>query len=304
MLRGFHHVTAIAGDPQRNFDFYTGFLGLRLVKRTVNFDDPGTHHFYFGDYDGHLGSLLTFFPWPGSRRRPRRGPGQIVSVAFHCASLAVWKARAEAAGVPCSGPTGRLGESVLELTDPDGLPIELVEGGTAELGPLHSIAICEAAAGETAPLLTKTLGFDRMAAEAGRERFEIAGGAGRIDLIAAPSRERGLSGPGTVHHVALVLANTDVQDEWRARLTADGFRVTLPQNRVYFRSIYFRQPRGVLFELATTTPGFTVDEPIDRLGTRLCLPPWLEPDRQSIEQRLAPVNFGATQPVLAESRNG
>jgi glyoxalase family protein len=301
MLQGFHHVTAIAGDPQRNLDFYTGFLGLRLVKRTVNFDDPGTHHFYFGDYNGTPGTLLTFFPWPGSRRKSRRGAGQILSVAFHAASVASWKSRAEAAGVPCSGPSIRQGEIVLQLTDPDGLPIELVEGGTQEIGRLHSIAICEAETGYTAGLLAKTLGFARVSGEGVRERFEIAGGAGRIDVVTDPSRERGLTAPGTVHHVAFALGNTDVQDEWRSRLTAEGFRVTLPQNRVYFRSIYFRQPRGVLFELATSAPGFTLDETPGQLGTRLCLPPWLEPDRQNIEQRLAPVNFG---PVYAEPRNG
>jgi glyoxalase family protein len=285
-MLGFHHVTAIAGDPQRNLDFYAGFLGMRLVKRTVNFDDPGTYHFYFGDSVGAPGTLLTFFPWAGARRRARRGAGQVVALALAARSLEVWRARAHKAGVSCSGPNHRMGEAVLTLEDPDGLPVELIEGGRSDLGPLHSVTIAEREAGLTAGFLTGVFKFDSVKQEDGRQRLETGGGAARIDVLHDPAAQAGVAGPGSVHHVALAAPNEAEQDRWRHNLIAAGFRVTLPQNRLYFRSIYFRPDRNILFELATSSPGFTVDEPPGRLGERLCLPPWLEPVRESIEQRL------------------
>jgi glyoxalase family protein len=285
MLLGFHHVTAIAGDPQRNLDFYTGVMGMRLVKRTVNFDDPATHHFYYGDSQGSLGTLLTFFPWVTSMRRARRGPGQIVAVAFQTGSLNSWKS---------ADFETRLGERILVLRDPADLRLELVESSiSSRLGALHSITITDTRTSSAAEFLRTVLGFEPVAEENGRARFELPGRQIRIDVLPAPDGERGLSAPGSIHHVALRVRNEEDQDKWRARLIEAGLKVTLPQDRKYFRSIYFRQPGGVLFELATSSPGFTVDEPLDDLGTSLCLPPWLESARGSIESRLAKIAIPA-----------
>jgi len=290
MLSGFHHVTAISGNPRQTLEFYTGFLGLRLVKRTVNFDDPATHHLYFGSPTAEPGTLLTFFPWPVARR-VRLGAGQAVSVAFRTGSLQHWSQRAAEAGVKQTAVSVELGDRVLALRDPFGLVIKLVESeGTPPqaVERLHSLSILEADPAPLAAVLTDLLEFERTSQEGGVERFEIAGA--RIDLAQAGSAERGKIAPGAIHHVALRVADEAGQDAWRARLMAAGLRVTIPQNRMYFRSIYFRPHRSVLFELATSAPGFTVDEPLDALGTSLCLPPWLESERASIEARLAPID--------------
>lgn len=294
MLQGFHHVTAIAGDPQRNLDFYTGFLGLRLVKHTVNFDDPATHHFYFGDRHGSPGTLITFFPW-SVNRISRRGTGQVTSVAFRTGALDLWQERAAAQGITVTGPRLRFGELILTLTDPDGLDLDLVDTGSAslELENLHSVTICENDTHAMASLLTGHLGFEPDAQESSRTRFLLTHCATAIDLLAEPETERGKIGPGAVHHLALAVAGEPEQEEWRAKMLAAGYKVTLPQDRRYFRSIYFRQPRSVLFELATLAPGFTVDEPLKHLGESLCLPPWLETIRESVESRLAPVQIPA-----------
>jgi glyoxalase family protein len=255
MLLGLHHVTGLAGHVQANLDYYTHVLGLRLVKRTVNFDDPGTHHLYFGDHRGSPGTLLAFFP--GFQRRPRRGSGQIVSVAYTC------PANAAAA--------------------PDGLNLELVIG---EARGLHSVTLCENDLEPTARFL-EMLGFAPVGVEGNRHRFELPGGAARIDVLHEPQAERGRTGAGSIHHVALRVADETEQLDWRARLTNTGTRVSPVKDRLYFHSIYFREPGGVLFEIATDGPGFAIDEPPDALGSSLCLPPWLEPTRESIETRLS-----------------
>ena len=284
MLLGFHHVTAIASDPQRNLDFYAGFLGMTLVKRTVNFDDPGTHHFYFGDRTGTAGTLLTFFPWAGSVRQARRGAGQITAVGFAVSEVGIWQKKAERAGISWADSV-RDGQAVLTLLDPDGLPIELLLqvplADAPFVGPLSEITILESEAGATGDLLVRHLGF----AAARSNRFTL--GTARIRVVHDPKSERGVVAPGGVHHVALAIESLEEQAELRARLVAAGFKVTLRQDRVYFQSIYFRQPRGGLFEIATLTPGFFADE--TELGKRLCLPPWLESSRSSIEERLVPL---------------
>ena len=284
MISGFHHVTAISGDPRATLDFYTGFLGLRLVKRTINFDDPGTHHFYLSACAGEPGTLLTFFPWPVARRA-RVGSGQGAAVAFQTGSLRYWSERARDAERSIE-----FGEHVLLLRDPFGMVIKLVEReGSPALGRIHAVTILEADPAALAAVLTNLLGFQPAAQEGNRQRFELAGCA-CIDLERIPSAERGKPAPGTIHHIALQVADDAEQDAWRVRLTAAGLRVSIPQNRLYFRSIYFRPHHSVLFELATAGPGFTVDEPPDALGKSLCLPPWLESERASIEERLAPID--------------
>jgi glyoxalase family protein len=259
MLLGLHHVTALAGPAQANLDYYTQVVKLRLVKRTVNFDDPGSYHFYFGDHDGAPGTLLTFFP--GFQRRPVRGFGQIVSAEFAC--------RTEAAA------------------DPDGLHLELV---TAEAPGLRSVTLCERDLEPTARFLER-LGFEPAGSEGNRHRFELAGGAARVDVLHEPASERGKLGAGAIHHVAFRVADEAVQLDWRDRLVKAGVRVSPVKDRRYFHSIYFREPGGALFEIATDGPGFLIDEPEAALGSSLCLPPWLEPARESIEARLSPLSL-------------
>lgn len=299
-LLGLHHVTAIAGDAQRNLDFYTGFLGLRLVKRTVNFDDPGTHHFYFGNRTGDPGTLLTFFPW-GHIRKPRKGPGQAVAVAFRVMenTLGYWERRAAASGVIARRLPDRFGQAVLAMEDPDGLVIELIEligasdsdEGTG-LRQLAGVTLLVSETESAAALLGNVLGLTAAGRESDRSRFLLPGGA-HIDLL-HPSEgskpESGKMGAGIVHHVALRVADGDSLSRWRARIVAGGLRVSQKKDRGYFESIYFRQPfegsPTQLFELATDGPGFLIDEPVSELGTRLSLPPWLEPHRDELEARL------------------
>jgi glyoxalase family protein len=303
-IEGIHHVTALASDPQANADFYTGVLGLRLVKRTVNFDDPGTYHLYFGDELGRPGTLLTCFPWPGARRGTR-GAGQatVTSFAVPQGSLGWWGERLASHGVLCEPPRERFAEETLTLFDPDGLQLELVAHAEAdrrapwEGGPvppehavrgLAAVALAEWNPEVTARLLTETMGF-RAAGEAGN-RFRFAAGDGgpgtRVDLLATPDAPRGHIAAGTVHHVAWRVATDGEQEEWRRDLATRGLDVTPILDRQYFHSIYFREPGGVLFEIATDPPGFTWDEAPAELGSGLKLPPWLEPARAEIAAAL------------------
>ena len=282
MLLGLHHVTALAGDPQRNLDFYAGFLGLRLVKRTVNFDDPATHHFYFGDAIGTPGTILTFFPWP-SAPRGQKGTSQAAGVTFAVPknSLQRWMDRATAAQVECGESETRFGEELVTLYDPEGLAIELVasevETGADAIVRLHSATVPEAT-------LSEILGFRLLGKDGPRSRYQL--GASFLDTIEMPGAERGKLGRGVVHHIAWRVANEAEQLDWRSKLIAAGIRVSPVLDRQYFRSIYFREPGGVLFEIATDRPGFLTDESADDLGKNLKLPPWLEPIRESIERRL------------------
>ena len=308
-ILGIHHVTAIATDPQRNLDFYAGTLGLRLVKRTVNFDDPGTYHFYFGDERGTPGTLITFFPWPRAVRGSR-GAGQATATGFSvpAESFGWWVDRLRAAGAAVEDPAERLGEEVVTFLDPDGLELEIVadpaagalppwDGGPVPPGHalrrLHSVTLSIQGFEKTSDLLTPGLGV-RAAGEAGsRFRFEVGeGGAGaRVDLLSVPDAPFGRVAAGTVHHVAWRVADDVSQRRWRDRLVALGRDVTPILDRQYFHSIYFREPGGVLLEIATDPPGFALDEPITDLGHHLRLPLWLEPNRARIEENLPPIDL-------------
>jgi catechol 2,3-dioxygenase-like lactoylglutathione lyase family enzyme len=291
-ISGIHHVTAIASDPQTNFDFYTGFLGLRLVKKTVNFDDPGTYHFYYGDESGTPGSILTFFPWPGARRG-RHGSGQVAFTSFAAPenSIGTWIERAKEYGITVGEPLERFGQQVLPFVDPDGLQLEIVAslpGSGHELAKFHSATISEEGYERTARLLTETMGF-RFKEQAGnRFRFEAGeGGPGAtVDVVCNPDAARGLGGAGTVHHIAWRTPDDAQQREWHKTLVQLNYNVSPIMDRQYFHSIYYREPGGVLFEIATDPPGFLIDESLETLGTELKLPPAYEPMRAQIEKAL------------------
>jgi glyoxalase family protein len=297
--RGLHHVTALAGDAQRNLDFYTQFLGLRLIKQTVNFDDPATYHFYFGGVDGAPGTIVTFFPWP-SAPKGRSGTGQAagVSLAVPRNALGIWTKRARGAGIEGSGVETRFGEEMIALRDPSGLLVELIASEPARDSPavvrLHSTAVCESDPERTERFLTEVLGFTRQQEAGDRTRF--ISGDGVLDMIAMPGVERGKLSSGMVHHIAFRAADDAGQAASRLALQDAGVRTTRVIDRQYFRSIYFREPGGVLFEIATDGPGFFVDESPGDLGTHLKLPPWLEPLRESIERRLPPVRVECAVP--------
>jgi len=305
---GLHHVTAIASDPQRNLDFYCGVLGLRFVKRTVNFDDPGTYHFYFGDDIGSPGSILTFFAWPQASRG-RIGTGETSAVAFSVASssLHFWEQRVFAAGSRVEHAGERFGHPVLSLSDPDGMRIELVGSDdplpvvtprTSDIPAEHAIrgfdgvTLCEVGFESTAQVLEK-MGFAQAGQENNRIRFiSPATAAGnRIDILVHAQRVHGHMGAGTVHHIAFRAPSDSAQREWREVLSRVPLNVTPVLDRTYFHSIYFREPGGVLFEIATDSPGFAVDEPVEYLGEALKLPPWLEDRRADIEQALLPIEL-------------
>lgn len=306
-IAGIHHVTALATDPRTNVDFYTRVLGLRLVKRTVNFDDPSTHHLYYGDEAGQPGTILTFFPWPLARRGSR-GVGQATVTAFSVPerSLGWWVERFAAHGVIHEDPKERLDEEVLTFLDPDGLQLELVaHAGAAEREPwrggeipgeralrgFHSVTLTEAELVATAELLASGMGLTRTAEAANRYRFESGSGepGSRVDLLHVPRGTHGRISAGTVHHVAFRVADDEDQLAWRQRLIGRGLQLTPVLDRQYFHSVYFREPGGVLFELATDPPGFTFDETLEELGRGLKLPPWLEPQRSQIETALPPL---------------
>jgi glyoxalase family protein len=301
---GIHHVTAIASDPQRNVDFYTGVLGLRLVKLTVNFDDPRSYHLYYGDELGHPGTILTFFAWLGVPKG-RHGTGQVTVTSFSVpqASLDYWIERLSQRGVSYKGPTSRFDETILSLQDPDGLALELVAHSQAQNRPpwkegtvpaeyairgIHTVTLSEDGYERTAKLLTETFGFRPLSEENNVFRFEVGGGGpgAYVDVRCAPELRRGLVAAGTVHHVAWRTPTDEQQQAWREALAGLNFNVTPVMDRKYFHSIYFREPGGILFEIATDAPGFTVDEPVEQLGTHLELPPWLEQDRSELEQVL------------------
>lgn len=280
-IPGTHHVTAIASDPQRNLDFYTQVLGLRLVKLTVNFDDPGTYHFYFGDDAGRPGSILTFFPWQGARPG-RHGSGEVAAVSFAVPTLDGWAAR-----LPDARPGNRFGQEYLAFADPDGMQLELVATGGRgnQITGFHGVTLSEASRDATARLLTKTFGYQLLASEGNRFRYGSSAGD-TVDLLVQPEVRRGVQGSGIVHHVAFRAESDEAQQAWLLELTRAGFHTTPVLDRQYFHSVYFREPGGVLFEIATDPPGFAIDESPDALGTHLKLPPWLEPRRNEIETLL------------------
>jgi glyoxalase family protein len=306
---GIHHITAIAGDPQRNVDFYTGVLGLRLVKVTVNFDDPGSYHLYYGDELGRPGSILTFFPWPHGRPG-RQGTGQVgtVGLAVPPASLGFWVERLLAQSVGYEGPSRRFDEQVLAFKDPDGLLLEVVATPrVADVSPwtegpvpaehavrgFNGTIIWEDGDTGSADFLTHTMNFEPIGQEGNIIRFQSAQrGAGTLlDLRRTPGFWRGAGGVGTVHHIAFRAANDEAQLTKRAEIQRAGVDITPVIDRQYFHSVYFREPGGVLFEIATDPPGFTVDEPASELGTHLRLPPSYEPNRRQIEEALPPLRL-------------
>jgi glyoxalase family protein len=302
---GIHHVTAISGEPQRNVDFYAGVLGLRLVKKTVNFDDPETYHLYYGDGPGNPGTIMTFFPWahaPGGRI----GAGQVVVTSFSipATSLGHWTERLVEQGVRFEKPRDRFGETVLTFEDPDRLRVELVAsedgrpewaGGTVpaehSVRGFHHVALAVETTESTVRLMTEALGFRQVDETEGRVRLSAGeGGPGNtVDVVSASGFPRGSMGVGTVHHVAFRIPDDETQVALREEISALGYNVTPVLDRNYFRSIYFREPGGVLFEIATDPPGFAVDEAEAELGTHLKLPPWLEPRRDKLEEVLPPL---------------
>ncbi len=313
-IAGLHHVTAIASDPQRNLDFYIGLLGLRLVKRTVNFDDPGTYHFYFGDARGTPGTILTFFSWPGARRG-HRGVGQIEATAFAISpdSVGYWLDRFKEQHVTAEKTSTRFGEDVIRFTDPDGLLLELVTFDSIaqvesranstvpaehSLRGFHSVSAALEGYERTAQLLRESFGYRLVKESGNRFRFVAPSesGAGRIvDLLCMPDSRAGHVAAGSVHHIAFRAKDDDEQLQWREHLVGLGYNVTPVIDRTYFHSIYFREPGGILFEIATEPPGFTLDEPIEELGSKLRLPPWMEAARPQIEQVLPPIKIPAKQ---------
>ncbi len=297
-ITGIHHITAIAADTQRSIDFYTGVLGLSLVKLTVNFDDPGTYHLYFGDADGRPGSILTFFPFamaaPG-----RAGAGVVDTTTFlvPADSLEDWIVKLEGHGVVTQGPDERFGQPFIAFTDPDGLKLELAAAasgaGDAILG-FAGATLWSLAPDRTLRLLTEGLGYTVTGEEPGRTRLRAAGDAaiGRhLDVITATGATRARPGAGTVHHIAFRVPDDVAQEAWREKIAALGYDVTPVIDRQYFHSIYFRERGGILFEIATDPPGFAVDETPHRLGTALMLPARYERDRERIEKRLPPVRL-------------
>ncbi|WP_438388293.1 ring-cleaving dioxygenase [Actinopolyspora saharensis] len=300
---GLHHVTAIAGAPQRNADFYLRTLGLRMVKTTVNFDDPGTYHLYYGDEVGRPGTLMTFFPFHGAPPG-KHGNGQATATAFSVPeqSIGWWQRHLNEAGVEVSRVQNREGEDALTFQDPDGLVLSLVahpqpdprapwDNGVvpAEHGirGLHSVTLSVDSEEDTAEMLGG-MGITFSGQEGNRLRFAAgSGGPGAfVDVVVRPGAERGLVASGTVHHVAWRAPDESTQAAWRSELVDSGVSVTSVLDRQYFRSIYFREPGGTLLEIATDEPGFTADEPLLELGRALKLPPWLEPNREQIEATL------------------
>src|SRR6201991_2093150 len=303
-ILGIHHITAIAGNAQRNYDFYTKVLGLRMVKRTVNFDDPGTYHFYYGNETGTPGTILTFFPWEGIVGG-RTGTGMATHIGYSVPkdSLEFWANRFREQNVKHGEISEKLGETYLPFQDPDGLKMDLIASkyaddrlpwttsdvtAAAATKGFHSVTLTLRSIKPTAAILTDVFGYELKEQEGNRYRYitPAVPSASIVDLVEAPDETRGLNGAGTNHHVAFRVPNEAVQMEFREKILSKGLNITPKINRDYFFSLYFREPGGVLFELATDNPGFTVDEPLNQLGTHLKLPSQYEEMREKIEKTL------------------
>jgi len=316
---GLHHVTAICSNPQKNIDFYTELLGLRLVKLTVNFDDPTTYHLYYGDEIGHPGTILTFFPWSDAPKG-YRGTGQAITTSFLIPthSIDFWKDRLKNNDICFEGPIKRFDddddkEQVIKLYDPDGLELELVAHPSAnenderfwKEGPIsyengirgfYSVSLSEEGYERTAEIL-KDMGYKMIKSEGNRFRFQIENsqstitGAKILDVLCLPYTPHGRIGIGTVHHIAFRTPSEENQKSIRENTIKIGLNPTPVIDRTYFRSVYFREPGGVLFEIATDPPGFTVDQKVEDLGERLMLPRWLEPVRERLEKVLPKIDL-------------
>ncbi len=307
-LNGVHHVTAITKDAQRNVDFYTGLLGLRLVKKTVNFDDPQSYHLYYGDGRGTPGTILTFFVWPGATKG-RVGSGEPSTVAFEvpAGSLPFWRGRLGEAGVELKENGNVFGNSTISFEDPDGMGVELVESGTlrnveiwthpgigadSAIRTIAGVTLTRTARASSDELYTGHLGFQGVGTEGGRHRFLTGDGSatGFIDVVEPKTAGSGRMGAGTIHHLAFRTPDDATQGEWLKKITGLGLHVSPVMDRNYFHSIYFREPSGILFEVATDGPGFAVDEPAERLGETLKLPAQYERARTQIEAILPPIH--------------
>ncbi len=303
-ILGLHHITAIAGEAQRNYSFYTGVLGLRLVKKTVNFDDPGTYHFYYGNEVGAPGTILTFFPWQGIRPG-RMGTGMATEIGYSVPldSLSFWAGRFKKKGVRHLEEMERFGETFISFRDPDGLLLNLVVPAspdartpwtTADISTdvaikgFHNVVLLLKDAAPTAAILTGLFGYRLLGSEGNRHRYvtDAIDTANIVDLVAAPGEQGGINAGGTNHHLAFRVKDEKTLMAFREKIVAAGFGITEKIDRNYFYSLYFREPGGVLFELATDNPGFAVDEAVAELGTGLKLPPQYEAQRARIEQVL------------------
>jgi glyoxalase family protein len=312
-VNGLHHITAIAGPAQENLDFYVGVLGMRLVKRSVNQDDPGTYHLFYADAEGHPGTDLTFFPW-AHMAPPRSGHGLAVDVSLEvpAGSLEFWAARLEKYGASIRQREVRFGDTVLPLVDPHGLKLSLVEAGRPvprrftpwdestvaaerQVRGLYGAQLWERDAAPSASFLTSVLGFKRLGEENGWTRYGFAQAAGVVDVRETPHERRGAWGVGTVHHLACSVRDDEDQRVVRQQVESAGTHATEVIDRFWFKSVYFKEPGGVLFEIATEGPGFAADEDPSHLGESLVLPPWLESHRPAIERALPPL----TTPLLS-----
>ncbi|MEO6230150.1 MAG: ring-cleaving dioxygenase [Ferruginibacter sp.] len=307
-ILGLHHITAIAGNAKRNYDFYTKVLGLRMVKKTVNFDDPGTYHFYFGDEQGTPGSILTFFPWEGIGAG-KTGTGMATDIAYSVpqGSLEFWEDRFKQFDVKHGIIGESFGEQFLSFSDPDGLKINLVVPGkidtrlpwtTNEVSAneatkgFHGIVLTLKNIKGTAEVLTDIFGYKLLSQEGNRYRFitDAIENAAIVDLVESPDEKAGINAAGTNHHVAFRVQNEDILMSYREKIAGKGLSITPKIDRDYFFSLYFREPGGVLFELATDNPGFAVDEKPEELGTTLKLPKQYEQYRSKIEGTLSKLN--------------
>lgn len=310
-VTGLHHITAIAGPPQENLDFYAGVLGMRLVKRSVNQDDPGTYHLFYADAEGHPGTDLTFFPW--SQVAPSRdghGLSSEVSLTVPPHTLEYWGQRLERYGITIGRVETRFGDRVIPLVDPHGLRVALVErtdAATRQFTPwddspippkrqirgLEAARMREREIGPTTAFLTNVLGFISLAEEGGWHRYGVSGGGSGayVDVQEDPAARRGAWGVGSVHHLAWRVEDEPHQLAMREHVARAGRRPTPVIDRFWFKSVYFLEPGGVLFELATDGPGFGVDEDPQRLGEALVLPPWLDVQRAAIQSMLPPLTY-------------
>jgi glyoxalase family protein len=308
-VNGLHHITAIAGPAQENLDFYAGVLGMRLVKRSVNQDDPGTYHLFYADAEATPGTDLTFFPW-AHMAPPRIGHGLAVEVGLEVpsGSLTFWGERLERYGARLGAIETRFGERVLPVIDPHGLQLTLVEHGAGpqrrftpwdgstvpaerQVRGLHGARVWERDAAPTEAFLVEALGFTRLATEHGWTRYGFDGAAGVLDVRETPAERRGAWGVGSVHHLAWRVDDDEHQRIVRDSVGQAGGRATPVIDRFWFKSVYFKEPGGVLFEIATDGPGFAVDEEPAHLGESLVLPPWLETARSQIERVLPPLTM-------------
>lgn len=303
-ILGLHHITAIAGDAQSNYDFYTKTLGLRMVKKTVNFDDPQTYHFYFGDEVGTPGTILTFFPWKNVRQG-KNGAGMATEIGYSVpgGSLDFWTKRFENLGVRHDAIVERFGEKQLPFQDPDGLWLSLIESKTPDnrkgwetpdvkadtaLKGFHTVTLTLNNTKATAAVLTEIFGYRLVAQDGNISRYQTDAveNAALVDLLESPGAQRGLNAGGTNHHVAFRVANEEILMAFREKIVARGLHITEKINRDYFFSLYFREPGGVLFEIATDNPGFATDETVAELGNSLQLPNRYESMRAEIEKGL------------------